>query len=70
MSQLLVFVRYAEDMSIRDEFLFCERLRLTTKAADVFGMFSSKNMGLVTIKSVLSALMVLSMLGHTSGLVS
>ena len=30
-SQLLVFVCYVENMSIRYEFLFCKKLKLTTK---------------------------------------
>ena len=31
MSQLFVFVRYVEDMSIQDEFLFYKKLRLLPK---------------------------------------
>ena len=40
-SQLfLVFVNYIKDTPILDEFLFCEKLKLTTRAADVFEMLS------------------------------
>jgi hypothetical protein len=34
-SQLLAFVRYATETCIKEEFLFCEPLLATTKAADV-----------------------------------
>lgn len=36
MSQLIVYTRYIKDGEIKDEFLFCETLQTTTKAADVF----------------------------------
>ena len=35
-SQLVVYTRYITDGGIKDEFLFCEGLQTTTKAADVF----------------------------------
>ncbi|XP_039608829.1 protein ZBED8-like [Polypterus senegalus] len=35
-SQLLVFVRYVHKNNIKEEFLFCEQLKTTTKALDVF----------------------------------
>jgi hypothetical protein len=35
-SQLLAFVRYATETCIKEEFLFCEPLLATTKAADVY----------------------------------
>ncbi|KAI6659656.1 Protein ZBED8-like [Oopsacas minuta] len=34
--QLAVYTRYITDGGIKDEFLFCEGLQTTTKAADVF----------------------------------
>ena len=34
-NQLLVFVRYVKEGSVREEFLFCECLLETTKAIDV-----------------------------------
>ena len=40
-SQLLVFVRYAHEKNIKEEFLFCERLETTTKAVDVFKLIQS-----------------------------
>jgi hypothetical protein len=48
-SQLLAFVRYATEICIEEEFLFCDPLLATTKAADVYQLideFFSKN-GLV-----------------------
>ena len=35
-SQLLVFVRYVKEKEVVKEFLFCEPLKATTKAVDVF----------------------------------
>jgi hypothetical protein len=35
-SQLLAFVRYATETCIKEDFLFCEPLLATTKAADVY----------------------------------
>lgn len=35
-NQLLIFVRYVHEKNIKTEFLFCERLKTTTKADDVF----------------------------------
>jgi hypothetical protein len=37
-SQLLVFVRYVHADTIKEEFLFCESLLETTKAADILEM--------------------------------
>jgi hypothetical protein len=45
-SQLLAFVRYATKTCIKEEFLFCEPLLATTKAADMYQLineFFSKN---------------------------
>ena len=39
--QLLVFVRYLKGNTIKEEFLFCEPLHTTTKAADVFAMLEA-----------------------------
>ena len=35
-SQLVVLVRYVHDGSIKEDFLFCEDLKRTTKAKDIF----------------------------------
>ena len=35
-SQLIVLVRYVHDGSIKEDFLFCEDLKRTTKAKDIF----------------------------------
>ena len=35
-SQLIVYTRYIKDCGIKDEFLFCQGLQTTSKAADVF----------------------------------
>lgn len=40
-SQLLLFVRYIHEKNIKEEFLSCERLETTTKAADVFKLIQS-----------------------------
>ena len=37
-SQLLVFVRYVKEKKVVEEFLFCEPLKTTTKAMDVFNI--------------------------------
>ena len=37
-SHLLVYVRYLHENRIKEEFLFCEPLTTTTKAADVFDL--------------------------------
>ena len=39
--QLLVFVRYLKGNMIKEEFLFCEPLHTTKKAADVFAMLEA-----------------------------
>ena len=36
LSQLLVYSRYVADETIKEEFLFCQPLETTSKAADVF----------------------------------
>ena len=36
LSQLLVYVKYAADERINEEFLFCQPLETTSKAVDVF----------------------------------
>ena len=36
LSQLLVYIRYVADQRINEEFLFCQPLETTSKAADVF----------------------------------
>ena len=36
LSQLLVYIRYVADDRINEEFLFCQPLETTSKAADVF----------------------------------
>ena len=36
LSQLLVYNRYVADERINEEFLFCQPLKTTSKAADVF----------------------------------
>ena len=38
LSQLLVYVRYVADERINEEFLFCQPLKTTSKAVDVFQM--------------------------------
>ena len=38
LSQLLVYVRYVADERISEEFLFCQPLKTTSKAVDVFQM--------------------------------
>ena len=38
LSQLLVYVRYVANERINEEFLFCETLKTTLKAVDVFQM--------------------------------
>jgi hypothetical protein len=40
-SQLLVFVKYIYNKSIKEEFLFCNPLITTTKASDVMDMVSN-----------------------------
>ena len=40
-SQLLVFVRYVHEKNIKEEFLFCECLKTTTKANDIFRLIQS-----------------------------
>ncbi|KAG2466217.1 ZBED8 protein, partial [Polypterus senegalus] len=40
-SQLFVFVRYVHKKNIKEEFLFCERLKTTTKAVDIFKLIQS-----------------------------
>ena len=37
-SQLLVFVRYVKEKEVVQEFLFCEPLKTTTKAVDIFNI--------------------------------
>ena len=37
-SQLLVFVQYSKEKKVVEEFLFCEPLKATTKAMDVFNI--------------------------------
>ena len=36
LSQLLVYIRYVADKKINEEFIFCQPLQITSKAADVF----------------------------------
>ena len=36
LSQLLVYIRYVADETINEEFLFCQPLKTTSKAADFF----------------------------------
>ena len=38
LSQLLVYIRYVADERINEEFLFCQPLKTTSKAVDVFQM--------------------------------
>ena len=40
LSQLLVYIRYVADERINEEFLFCQPLETTSKAADVFQVLS------------------------------
>ena len=40
LSQLMVFVRYVHDRTIEEDFLFCQPVALTTKAADIMQLLS------------------------------
>ena len=40
-AQLIVFVRYVYQNGIKDEFLFCDQLKQTTKAVDVFPIMNN-----------------------------
>ena len=40
LSQLLMYIRYVVDKSINEEFLFCQSLETTSKAASVFQVLS------------------------------
>ena len=41
MSQLMVFVRYIVNKSIKEEFLFCETITTTTKSVHAFDIIHS-----------------------------
>lgn len=55
-SQLLVYVRYLKDESIRQEFLFCKPLEMRTRAVDVFnkvqGFFEEHDLDLTKIGAI------------------
>ena len=54
--QLLVFVRYLKDNAIKEEFLFCEPLQTTSKAADILAIletfFSAHGITWAMVRSV------------------
>ena len=56
-SQLLIFVRYVKEKKVVEEFLFCEPLKTTTKAVDVFNIvkefFLNHGMSLDMVGSLL-----------------
>lgn len=69
-SQLLVFVRYVKGDELEEQFLFCESLKTTTKAIDVFNIvkdfFTKQGLELNLIGSVCTD-GAPSMLGNKSG---
>ena len=73
MSQLLLFIRFVEDMSISDEYLPCKKLSLTTNATDAFRMLNNflktQEISWNSIASIFSN-GAASMLQHKSGFVS
>ena len=69
-SQLLVFARYVKEKEVVEEFLFCEPLKTTTKAVDVFNivkeLFLNHEMSLDMVGS-LRTYGAPAMLGNNSG---
>ena len=71
--QLLVFVRYVKEKKVVEEFLFCEPLKTTTKAMDVFNIvkefFLNHEMSLDMVGSLCTD-GAPAMLGNKSGFAS
>ena len=69
-SQLLVFARYVYQKEVKEKFLFCQPLELTTKAVDILkavkDFFSSHDINLGVVGSICTDGCP-AMLGHCSG---